>query len=69
MPFMLHEEQTVVVPSAPPERPSVSFTAAREVKVRIGEKPVAARIESPGPESDDVRVVHYSNLRTPLDAQ
>ncbi len=68
-PFMLHEEKTFSPSPPPPERPSVSFTPPTPPKQPSPKPPRAARIELPEQDSEKptARVVHYSNLRTPLD--
>jgi len=67
-PFLLHEEKPLFTPSGPKEMPSVSFEPKRRWPTPPP-KPVAAKIETPNTEDEEnkKRVVHYSNLRTPLD--
>jgi len=68
-PFLLHEEKPLFTPSGPKEAPSVSFEPRRREWPAAPPKPVAAKIETPSTEEEEnkKRVVHYSNLRTPLD--
>ncbi len=71
-PFILHQEKPLFEPEEmPTERPSVSFQPTQPIR-KPAAKPTIARIEMPesGLEAkadDNVRVVHYSDLRTPLD--
>jgi len=64
-PFMLHEEKPIF--GARPEplgSPSVSFEPQERRSLKPSLKPQTARVEGP---SAEPRVVHYSDLRTPLD--
>ena len=65
-PFILHEEKPLFTPDAPPEKPSVDLEPPRPKKFFLKPKPVMVKIEEPE-ENEKARVVHYSNLRTPLD--
>ena len=69
-PFILHEEKEFVPPTIPRTRPSVTFDAPSLSRAPAPpSKPIIARVETPDApqKKDDVRVVHYSNMRTPLD--
>ncbi len=69
-PFILHEEKEFVSPVMSRTKPSVSFDAPSFPKSSsFSTKPIVARVETPTSTNneDNVRVVHYSNLRTPLD--
>lgn len=68
-PFILHEEKAVFEPTASREKPSVIFNPARRSAPSQTPKKVTVRIETPDGESEASRVVHYSNLRTPLDRE
>lgn len=68
-PFILHQEKPLFEPSEmSTERPSVSFQPSQIIR-KPATKPTIARIEMPpeANEGEDIRVVHYSELRTPLD--
>ena len=65
-PFILHEEKPLFTPVVPPEKPYVSFEPPRSPKAPAPKK-VTVKIETPQEKSEEARVVHYSNLRTPLD--
>ncbi|HEY4475403.1 MAG TPA: hypothetical protein VJB92_01640 [Candidatus Paceibacterota bacterium] len=73
-PFLLHEEKPAFSPETPREKPFVSFEAKRDFQKPPLPKPVNVKIETPEKEENEsdensgsARVVHYSNLRTPLD--
>ncbi len=69
-PFILHEEKSGLSPATPRAQPSVSFDILRSPRPAPPPKPITAKIESPfnpPTKEEPRRVVHYSNLRTPLD--
>lgn len=69
-PFLIHEEKSEAFPQAPREPRSIfGFRPIQPPKQKPAEsKPIPVRIESPeAPKKPVSRVVHYSNLRTPLD--
>jgi len=68
-PFILHEEKPLFTAEKDSEKPSILFQAQAPTKAPA-QKPAKARIETPNEndsDSNDVRVVHYSEFRTPLD--
>jgi hypothetical protein len=70
-PFILHEERSAFTPATPKIQSSVNFDILRAPRV-AAQKPITAKVETPSntfiPKAQqEERVVHYSNLRTPLD--
>jgi hypothetical protein len=66
-PVIIHEEKPLFKPDTPPEIPSVDLDAPSRPKLSIRPKPVTVRIEESGGK-ERKRVVHYSDLKTSLDA-
>jgi hypothetical protein len=64
-PFMLHSEAPTFTPAMPVEKPSVKFEPKAE-RVRVTVQSSKARVEAPEP-TESARVVHYNNMRTPLE--
>lgn len=69
-PFILHQEKPLFTPEQPLEVPALIFQPPAGEK-KPQPKPLVAKIETPGDEEsqDNVRVVHYSEYRTPLDGK
>ena len=67
---MLHEEKPLFSPEAPPEKPTFFFEPPKSMRPPSA-KPSIAKIETPADNTEkkeeNVRVVHYSDFRTPLD--
>ncbi len=69
-PFILHEETSAFTPPTPKIQSSVSFDILRAPRSAPAPKPISVKIESPFEKpkgAEPRRVVHYSNLRTPID--
>jgi hypothetical protein len=68
-PFILHEEKSPFTSTTPKIQSSVNFDILRAPRNAPAPKPITVKIESPydkPKENTPRRVVHYSNLRTPL---
>ena len=67
-PFILHRQEEIFRPSAPPEKPSVSIAPPEPRRPASAPKKITVRIETPdGEEKGWARVVHYSAFLTPMD--